>query len=608
MAHKILRLDSFIECVDRLVAAQKVLDVPILKELQDYACALDKKVESAKATWNEFESFWPPRYIEGLINGDAIVFFGSGISLPCGIPTWGTLLTENLGLDKSLAEDDDVNSDPLTMAELAAEHLGSEKLQDVLRGIMNRPERYSVNHIALSALRCPVYITTNYDSLFERAWKDVNPTLPLVIVTNDADLSTSDYQRAITGNGTILFKIHGSSDRLDEHMILTRRDYRFHYRVNLPMFTEVRRILGKCHTLFLGFGHRDPEISRLVDDVIHEYEKNLNPKQPPIARPQFYSLQFDMKQYTSEVYAARGIVALKPPAIATEYTDVKTKALAVSLIDLVAAKQRNLHTQESLEGYLRDAMNSIAIPLLEAVEKLSGSIADAIVNLSGPQNTDSLQSLCDSLGEFASQGVYLLDDQGTVHDFAVPKGLTKNNRQFAKPLNHRPYFQQAKLFRSPFVSNSARSLINGQSTLFLCVPVIQSEQMIGLLFSALQIGQWKAPYAFAEKLWNKNLSILLVDGNGTCLIPPANEFQVQEPPIKVLGETPTANIGFPFDRLYVLSRRDILVKHIGKNVVPVGQDDDVLELSENLRQYTVVSQIPQTPIKLGISVSVHKDT
>ncbi len=45
--------------------------------------------------------------------------------------------------------------------------------------------------------------------------------------------------------------------------------------------------------------------------------------------------------------------------------------------------------------------------------------------------------MCDSLGPFASQGVYLLDEQGTVHDFAVPVDLDKSKRGFTKPLNHR---------------------------------------------------------------------------------------------------------------------------------------------------------------------------
>lgn len=465
MPHKVLRLDTLADKLQELERANKLLDSPFLKELYAYASSLDKRLGSVDATWNDFEAFWPPRYVEALIGGDAIVFFGSGISLPCGIPTWGRLLTENLGLDKSIAEDEELTSDPLTTAELASQHLGSEKLQDVLRRIMNRPKEYSVNHAALCAVRCPVYVTTNYDRLFEKAWADINPTIPLVVVTSDAELSTTDFKEAIAGGGTVLFKIHGSADRLDEHMILTRRDYRFHYRVNRPMFDTVRGFLETKHTLFVGFGHRDPEISRLIDDAIHEYEKHLDPRDPPEDRPQFYSLQFDMKSHTTEAYAARGIVALDPPAVATEFKDLKTKALAVALLDLVAARQRNLHAQESLDGHLKDALASISVPLVDALDSLSNHVPEAVKSLAGPPCKGTLQTVCDTLGPFSSQGVYLLDDQGTVHDFAV-SGLNKSRRGFAKPLNHRPYFQQAKLFREPYISNSAKSLINGQSTFF----------------------------------------------------------------------------------------------------------------------------------------------
>jgi|GEM_PF-4059121 len=556
--HKLLRLDSFAADLQRLRADNKVLDAPVLSEINDYALGLDKRIELPNATWNQFEAFWPPRYVKALIDGEAIVFFGSGISLTCGIPTWARLLTEHLGLDKSIAEDEDVNTDPLTMAELASQHLGSEKLQDVLRRIINRPQQYSVNHLLLCAIRCPVYITTNYDGLFERAWKDINPAIDLVIVTNDADLATTAYKEAKAGGGTILFKIHGSSSNLDEHMILTRKDYRFHYRVNRPMFDEVLEVMETQHTLFLGFGHKDPEISRLVDDAIHDYEKPKS-KGKKRARPQFYSLQFDMKTHTTEVYAARGIVALRPPAVATEFEDVKTKALAVSLVDLLAAKQRNLHDKESLDPLLQRAIGAVSTPLSNALNTLSAETPACINNLAGSQHRELLQDLCDSLGQLASQGVYLLDEQGSVHDFAVPGQLDKTKRRFDKPLNHRPYFQQAKLFREPFVSNSAPSLLNGQSTFFLCVPVIEREQMVGLLFAACQIGQWAEPLKVAQEIWKDERSFLIVDANGICLVPPLNEFPTQEAPITIPGEPVDANLGFAFERLHGLSRRDRLV-------------------------------------------------
>ena len=595
------RLDTFITDVDRQLKFGSLLQMDILDEVIAHAKALDSSLNAPGATWTAFDAFWPPRYVKALRASErTAVFFGSGLSLPCGIPTWHQLLADNFGLDPSLAEDEELNTDPLTMAELAAQYLGSEKLQDVLRGIMNRPKHFSINHFALCALQCPVYITTNYDTLFEQAWLAMFGS-KIPVVTNDADLP--QYKEMIAACEPVLFKIHGSSDRADEHMILTRRDYRYHYRANKAMFTQVREILSGHHTLFLGFGHRDPEVSRLVDDAIHEYERIPDSTSDGSFKPQFYSLQFDMKQHTSEVYAARGIVALRPPIVATAFSDIRSKALAVALVNLLAARNHNFHEQQSLEKHLETALQKVAGPLANGLTELGGALSEAKRLLRLPPLSEDLDALALRLGELASQGVYLLDDQGIVLAYGCPAALSREGRILTKPLNDRPYFQQAKLFRKPFISNSAKSVFNGQSTIFLCVPVLEGDRMQGLLFSALQIGQWTLPIEFARDLWKMGLSFLLIDGNGNCLVPPLNEFAPE--PVARSGEDPNANVGYPFERLFTLSKRDMLVRHIGKNVVPVAQDDDVLDLSEDVRQYTVVSQIPNSTIKIGVSVSVH---
>jgi hypothetical protein len=604
MARKIPRLDTFLSEVDKQLHTGNLLPMNILGEVNEYAAKLDRALEAPNANWSTFTAFWPPRYVEALRRDQATVFFGSGLSLPCGIPTWHRLLVDNFGLERSLAEDEDLNSDPLTMAELASEYLGSEKLQNVLRDIMNRPKQFSINHFALCALTCPAYVTTNYDTLFEKAWEKMFGT-PIAVVTNAADLESDAYKSAQSGRNSVLFKIHGSSDRPDEHMILTRRDYRYHYRANRLMFDRVRTILTEMHTLFLGFGHRDPEVTRLVDDAIHEYERGALSAVGAIVKPQFYSLQFDMKQHTAEVYAARGIVALRPPAVPTAFDDVRSKALAVALVDLIAARQRRLHERESLDGHLANALCSVAAPLTDALQVLRSALPMAKKVLDEPALSSNLDELTTRLGSLASQGVYLLDEQGVVHAYGRPNRLDPEGRTFSRPLNNRPYFQQAKLFRSPFISNSAKSVLNGQSTVFLCAPVLEGERMIGLLFAATQVGQWKVPIDFARTLWDIGLNFLLIDGNGTCLLPPANEFGAQPAITMRPNEAPECNIGYSFERLFTLSKRDLVVRHIGRNVVPVAQDDDVLDLSEDVRQYTVVSQIPSSAIKIGISISVH---
>ena len=131
--------------------------------------------------------------------------------MSCGIPTWSKLLSDHFGLEKNFTDDHDLVYDPLTLAELASQFHGHEVLQTILRDVMNKSMSYSINHAALAALRCPFYITTNYDCLFEKAWEDVNPSR-LIVVTKDTDFSLPGFQNAATTGNSILFKIHGSKD------------------------------------------------------------------------------------------------------------------------------------------------------------------------------------------------------------------------------------------------------------------------------------------------------------------------------------------------------------------------------------------------------------
>jgi hypothetical protein len=579
--------------------------VPVLvKEVEDYIDQLCVKLQSPTASWQEFSAFWPPLCVAAFKRYEAIVFFGAGLSISCGMPLWKQLLSQYFSLDKALTDDDDLAHDPLTLAELAGHYLGSEVLQGILREVMNQPRPFSVGYALLAALRCPVYVTTNYDSLFEQAWRKVNPT-ELFVVTNDAGLLTKEYQDAPSEGRSVLFKIHGSSDRHDEYLVLTRRDYRIHYRANAKFFGRIKDLLRERHTVFVGFSHRDPEVSRLVEDAIYDYEKT-KPKDCLVdPRPQFYSLQFDMRSHTPEVFAARGIVALQPPSVNTAIEHVRDKALAVALVDLLAAKQFDFHSQVSLDAELKETIGRISKEVACGLDALRGHAPDALASLESPApNCSWLATLLDKLGPLASQGVYLLDEQGNTIEYFVPLGLSLPDRRPKHSLSKRPYFQQAKSFREAFLSDTAASIFNGNSTFFLCMPILRNGQLIGLLFSAAQVGQWKTPVESANELWGKGMSLYLIDSNGVCLFPPRNEFAVDSPAKLIPGETPDANIGYRHERLVELSRRDVLVRHLSRSVVPITQDDDILELARDLKEFSIVAEIPQTQWKVAVSIPV----
>ncbi|MFC2014275.1 hypothetical protein ACFLU8_05365 [Chloroflexota bacterium] len=90
-------------------------------------------------------------------------------------------------------------------------------------------------------------------------------------------------------------------------------------------------------------------------------------------------------------------------------------------------------------------------------------------------------------------------------------------------------------------------------------------------------------------------------------MPPREEFDITHPEEKYPNESLDANIGFSQARLIELSRGDTLVRHISRSVIPVTQDDDVLELGRDIKEFSVVSELPHTRWKIAVALSIHTD-
>lgn len=497
-----------------------------------------------------------------------------------------------------------MRDDPLTMAELASKQVGHENLQETLRILSNQATKFSVNHALLAALSCPIYITTNYDVLFEKAFKEIHRGGKIPVVVNDADMQTNEVQDALANKDPVLFKIHGCAERTKEHLILTRRDYRIHYRFNVKFFTKIKSLMEDHCVLFAGFSHKDPEVSRLVEDIIYDYENHQSGK----PAPRFFSLQFQMLSHTPEIFAARGIVALQPSPAKVISDDSRSLSLANSLGELIARQSHVAAPITDLYDDLKLATDEISAALQDALKRLESEQASALDILVGRKPPGVLGGLQGRLGHLASQGVYLADEQGMVKEHATPPGIPGHLRTISTSLEQRSYFRQARSFRASFVSDVDRSMFNGRGTFFLCVPLLRDEQMKGLLFSACQIGQWSRPIDIAKKLWAKSISFVLVDSNGICLLPPNNEFAIEDLQ-EVSGGFSTqadANVGYPFNKLMALSQRDRLVGHIGRTVVPVELDDDVLHFSGNFKQFSVIAEVPKTRWKVALSMAITK--
>lgn len=552
-----------------------------------------------------FKTFIPPRLVSASKTGSVSPFFGAGVSIAAGIPTWSKLL-EKLGVSDDLVLEPNLENDPLTLAELLAHEIGFKELQRELRNLMTAATVPSIIHYLLAQLSQGVYVTTNYDTLFEIAWKRLNtgPDGPIVI-TNDADFAryglNPDKIEPINGR-VIILKIHGCASRHGEELILTRSQYRRHYRTNTSLFEAVRKLMLKNHMLFIGFSHRDPEITRLVDDAIHQYEKYNT------QAPEFYSLQFDMKEKTPEVFAARGMLALRPPVSLSEPAefDYRTAGLSKALVDFCAAMDSNVHESLDLDAELKKSINEIEIEISNVMSKLSLAAVEIADNLTDDvfiQNT--LDSTLSALGSVAGQGVYLLHNNGDVRLHAIPAMLTSPGRRSVSALSSRFYVQQAKMFKEAFVSDSDKSTFNDHSTVFFCAPLGSKQHYKGLLFCAAQIGAWETPIRVRDAFLanHPDGSFILVDSNGVILLPPNQEFD-PEGSLTLLGhESKSDNVGFEFEKLRRISRRDQLITRVWRNIVPIYQDDDVCDFS-GLGMYSVVSEVQRTRWKLALSKPV----
>ncbi|MBD3351304.1 MAG: hypothetical protein GF364_07435, partial [Candidatus Lokiarchaeota archaeon] len=512
----------------------------------------------------DIETFWPPRLLEAYKANKMLCFFGAGLSIPSGLPTWTELL-DRLSVDQRYLEDRALRNDPLTLAELAYHQLGAERLQIVLRKSVEG-HNPSLSHIFTAILKLPFYITSNYDTLFEDSWAIINDDEPLITLLDNDDVLREfpngfDIEALQKSNKHYLLKIHGCVKEMDKLLILTRSEYRKHYRTNDLFFDFLKELMGKYHTLFIGFSHQDPEVTRLVEDVIFIYESD----KISITKPNFYSLQFDMRKHTPEIFAAKGIVALKPPF---SYRDDKSHSLRTALIDIIISsditnlkKYHKLYEillkfRDKLTEELENALNIMVTNKSKIVEK----------NEKGGDIKEDMQQLYNNIGELANQGVYFCNADGTVLEYFEPEHLSGKVRKGITNFGIRPYFKQAKTFKKPFISDSYSSIYNANSTIFLCEPIIKKGSFDGLLFSAAQIGHWELPIDLAKEAWNTGLNILLVDSNGVCLLPPNNE---------IAAAVHDNSFGYFYNDLLAISRRDRLVKRIMENIVPLDEDDDI---------------------------------
>lgn len=165
----------------RTFVGQRDVDVALVCfDSSTYAAA---QAERARAE-AEGKQYWPPELDAALRKqadhlawragkNELALILGAGVSQAAGLPDWKGLL-QALGQRAKMTEDEcralaGINT--LDQASILKRRLGDAELALGIKAILGSARHYSLTHALLAALPVREVVTTNYDQLFEEAWR-----------------------------------------------------------------------------------------------------------------------------------------------------------------------------------------------------------------------------------------------------------------------------------------------------------------------------------------------------------------------------------------------------------------------------------------------------
>lgn len=202
--------------------------------------------------------------------GKLAIFMGAGVSMGAGLPDWGGLLRK-LALEVSIDYDQFKKLSYLDQAHLLKKRLAAQS-RDLGKEIAKalQSQYYSLAHAYLAALPCDSAITTNYDDLYETAYRSTkNQTVynrrRLATRMQKKRLSILPYVPLVEAE-SFLLKLHGCVHRPND-IVLTRQDY-LRYAENRAVLGGVlQSAMMNKHLLYVGFSLTDSNFHAMLDDV-----------------------------------------------------------------------------------------------------------------------------------------------------------------------------------------------------------------------------------------------------------------------------------------------------------------------------------------------------
>lgn len=192
-------------------------------------------------------------------SGDLVLFLGAGVSVGAGLPGWNDLLCQLAGPDQERLSAGFKKMNVMDQATLVARWMevktsGSASVGQRIADMLKPRKHVSLVHQLAAALPVTETVTTNYDTLFERASRAVA-----------GEISVLPHAPEREARRWIL-KLHGCVEK-PEDIVLTREHYLRYEQQRAALAGIVQALLITKHMLFIGFSLRDDNFHRVIDAV-----------------------------------------------------------------------------------------------------------------------------------------------------------------------------------------------------------------------------------------------------------------------------------------------------------------------------------------------------
>ena len=216
-------------------------------------------------------------YSKKVLDGNAAIFAGAGLSQPAGYVNWKELLSEiadDLGLEV------DREHDLIALAQYHYNQRRSRaKLNEKLVEEFTKGAKPTENHSLIARLPIHSIWTTNYDTLLEDSFSAQHKHVAI---------KRSPENVAQTGSGidVTIFKMHGDVSQPQE-AVVTKDDYE-KYHLRRELFTvKLKGDLVSLTFLFIGFSFTDPNIDYVLSRIKNLLGENIPTHYCIIKKPQF---------------------------------------------------------------------------------------------------------------------------------------------------------------------------------------------------------------------------------------------------------------------------------------------------------------------------------